>query len=129
MSGDMVELALKPGPVRSAGILQQNRVFLDFFWDLAKPDQEIRLKAVGDLVQYVKTNNKVRRHCHTKVLQHMFLSAKSTQRDVLRDLTFDFLNLLNNGVFETPCCCSTIIVGLIYSSPKLLLIEPRLSCN
>uniref|UniRef100_A0A8C9Z4T3 MYB binding protein (P160) 1a n=1 Tax=Sander lucioperca TaxID=283035 RepID=A0A8C9Z4T3_SANLU len=45
-------------PVRTAGILQQNRVFLDFFWDLAKPDQEVRLKAVEDLIQYLKTNNK-----------------------------------------------------------------------
>uniref|UniRef100_A0A674MXL8 MYB binding protein (P160) 1a n=1 Tax=Takifugu rubripes TaxID=31033 RepID=A0A674MXL8_TAKRU len=46
------------GPVRSAGILQQNRVFLDFFWDLAKPDQEVRLKAIEDLIQYLKANNK-----------------------------------------------------------------------
>uniref|UniRef100_A0A3B4FMT1 MYB binding protein 1a n=1 Tax=Pundamilia nyererei TaxID=303518 RepID=A0A3B4FMT1_9CICH len=37
---------------------QQNRVFLDFFWDLAKPDQEVRLKAVENLIQYLKTNNK-----------------------------------------------------------------------
>lgn len=57
----MVELSMNaPEPVRTAGILQQNRVFLDFFWDLAKPDQEVRLKAVEDLIQYLKTNNKVR---------------------------------------------------------------------
>uniref|UniRef100_A0A8C2ZS17 MYB binding protein (P160) 1a n=1 Tax=Cyclopterus lumpus TaxID=8103 RepID=A0A8C2ZS17_CYCLU len=47
-----------PGPVKQAGILQQNRVFLDFFWDLAKPDQEARLKAVENLIQYLKTNTK-----------------------------------------------------------------------
>ncbi|XP_033502826.2 myb-binding protein 1A-like protein isoform X2 [Epinephelus lanceolatus] len=59
MSVEMVELSVKaPEPVRPAGILQQNRVFLDFFWDLAKPDQEVRLKAVKDLIQYLKTNNK-----------------------------------------------------------------------
>uniref|UniRef100_UPI0037E83FE1 myb-binding protein 1A-like protein n=1 Tax=Semicossyphus pulcher TaxID=241346 RepID=UPI0037E83FE1 len=59
MSVEMVELSVKAAePVRPTGILQQNRVFLDFFWDLAKPDQEVRLKAVEDLIQYLKTNNK-----------------------------------------------------------------------
>ncbi|XP_040907509.1 myb-binding protein 1A-like protein [Toxotes jaculatrix] len=59
MSVEMVELSVKASEsVRPAGILQQNRVFLDFFWDLAKPDQEVRLKAVEDLIQYLKTNNK-----------------------------------------------------------------------
>lgn len=61
MSTEMVELPVKTAqPQRSAGVLQQNRVFLDFFWDLAKPDQEVRLKAVEELIQYLKTNNKVR---------------------------------------------------------------------
>lgn len=65
MSVEMVELSVKaPEPVRPAGILQQNRVFLDFFWDLAKPDQEVRLKAVENLIQYLKTNNKVRQISH-----------------------------------------------------------------
>lgn len=60
MSVNMVELSVKAAePIRTAGILQQNRVFLDFFWDLAKPDQEVRLKAIEDLIQYLKTNNKV----------------------------------------------------------------------
>uniref|UniRef100_A0A3Q3BAL6 Uncharacterized protein n=1 Tax=Kryptolebias marmoratus TaxID=37003 RepID=A0A3Q3BAL6_KRYMA len=59
MSVEMVELSVKPAePLRPAGILQQNRVFLDFFWDLAKPDQEVRLKAVENLIQYLKTENK-----------------------------------------------------------------------
>lgn len=61
MSVEMVELPVKLAePLRSAGVLQQNRVFLDFFWDLAKPDQEVRLKAVEELIRYLKTNNKVR---------------------------------------------------------------------
>ncbi|XP_060912427.1 myb-binding protein 1A-like protein isoform X2 [Labrus mixtus] len=59
MSVEMVELSVKAAePVRMAGVLQQNRVFLDFFWDIAKPDQEVRLKAVEDLTEYLKTNNK-----------------------------------------------------------------------
>lgn len=65
MSVKMVEMSTKTvGPVRSAGILQQNRVFLDFFWDLAKPDQEVRLKAIEDLNKYLKANNKASLHCH-----------------------------------------------------------------
>uniref|UniRef100_A0A3P9JKQ5 MYB binding protein (P160) 1a n=1 Tax=Oryzias latipes TaxID=8090 RepID=A0A3P9JKQ5_ORYLA len=52
----MVEAAMKTAePLRPTGVLQQNRVFLDFFWDLAKPDQEVRLKAVEDLVEHLKT--------------------------------------------------------------------------
>uniref|UniRef100_A0A1A7WZA4 MYB binding protein (P160) 1a n=1 Tax=Iconisemion striatum TaxID=60296 RepID=A0A1A7WZA4_9TELE len=59
MSVEMVELSAKAAePLRPAGVLQQNRVFLDFFWDLAKPDQEVRLKAVENLIQYLKTENK-----------------------------------------------------------------------
>ncbi|XP_030009084.1 myb-binding protein 1A-like protein [Sphaeramia orbicularis] len=59
MSVEMVEVSVKaPEPTRPAGVLQQNRVFLDFFWDLAKPDQEVRLKAVQNLIQYLKNNNK-----------------------------------------------------------------------
>ncbi|XP_077403529.1 myb-binding protein 1A-like protein [Vanacampus margaritifer] len=56
---DMVDLQEKSAePVRMAGVLQQNRIFLDFFWDLAKPDQEIRLSAVENLLKYLKDNNK-----------------------------------------------------------------------
>uniref|UniRef100_A0A671TTW0 MYB binding protein (P160) 1a n=1 Tax=Sparus aurata TaxID=8175 RepID=A0A671TTW0_SPAAU len=59
MSVEMVEVSVKAAvPVRPTGVLQQNRVFLDFFWDLAKPDQEVRLKAIEDLIKYLKTNNK-----------------------------------------------------------------------
>ncbi|XP_015239101.1 PREDICTED: myb-binding protein 1A [Cyprinodon variegatus] len=59
MSVEMVEVSVRPTqPPRAAGILQQNRVFLDFFWDLAKPEQEVRLKAVENLIQYLKTENK-----------------------------------------------------------------------
>lgn len=70
----MVEMSVKTaGPVRSAGILQQNRVFLDFFWDLVKPEQEVRLKAIEGLIQYLKTNNKVSQRRHTKVLLHLYI--------------------------------------------------------
>ncbi|XP_054879442.1 myb-binding protein 1A-like protein [Poeciliopsis prolifica] len=59
MSVGMMEVSVSSAePVRPAGILQQNRVFLDFFWDLANPDQEVRLKAVENLIQYLKTGDK-----------------------------------------------------------------------
>ncbi|XP_022050041.2 myb-binding protein 1A-like protein [Acanthochromis polyacanthus] len=59
MSEEMVEVPVKAAePLRAAGSLQQNRLFLDFFWDLAKPEQEVRLKAVENLIQYLKTQNK-----------------------------------------------------------------------
>ncbi|XP_068124599.1 myb-binding protein 1A [Hyperolius riggenbachi] len=40
------------------GVLQQNRQFLDFFWDIAKPDQDIRLKATENLIEYLKKSEK-----------------------------------------------------------------------
>ncbi|XP_077361529.1 myb-binding protein 1A-like protein [Festucalex cinctus] len=59
MSVDMVDLQEKAAePGRMAGVLQQNRIFLDFFWDLAKPDQEVRLSAVENLLKYLKDSNK-----------------------------------------------------------------------
>nr|XP_057943713.1 myb-binding protein 1A-like protein [Doryrhamphus excisus] len=59
MSANMVELQVKAAePIRTTGILQQSREFLDFFWDLAKPDQEIRLRAVENLIKYLENSNK-----------------------------------------------------------------------
>uniref|UniRef100_A0A7N8YH18 MYB binding protein (P160) 1a n=1 Tax=Mastacembelus armatus TaxID=205130 RepID=A0A7N8YH18_9TELE len=56
--GQQMYFYLTPESVRPTGILQQSRVFLDFFWDLAKPDQEVRLKAVENLIQYLKSSDK-----------------------------------------------------------------------
>uniref|UniRef100_A0A667YUL8 MYB binding protein (P160) 1a n=1 Tax=Myripristis murdjan TaxID=586833 RepID=A0A667YUL8_9TELE len=39
---------------RPTGVLQRNRQFLDFFWDLAKPEQETRLAAVEQLIRYLE---------------------------------------------------------------------------
>ncbi|KAM8835422.1 myb-binding protein 1A-like protein [Synchiropus picturatus] len=59
MSVEMVELCKEAAPpVRTTGLLQQNRVFLDYFWDLAKPDQEVRLQAVKNLIEHLKSNDK-----------------------------------------------------------------------
>ncbi|CAI9585915.1 unnamed protein product [Staurois parvus] len=40
------------------GVLQQNRQFLDFFWDIAKPEQEVRLRATENLIEYLKASEK-----------------------------------------------------------------------
>ncbi|XP_073521286.1 myb-binding protein 1A [Phyllobates terribilis] len=40
------------------GVLQQNRQFLDFFWDIAKPEQEVRLAATENLIQYLQSSDK-----------------------------------------------------------------------
>nr|XP_045013847.1 myb-binding protein 1A isoform X2 [Jaculus jaculus] len=37
------------------GLLEHSREFLDFFWDIAKPEQETRLQATEKLLQYLRT--------------------------------------------------------------------------
>ncbi|CAL8365233.1 unnamed protein product [Lota lota] len=49
---------LRPKITDAKGILQQNREFLDFFWDIAKPEQDIRLSAIENLTQYLKKSEK-----------------------------------------------------------------------
>ncbi|KAJ8342824.1 hypothetical protein SKAU_G00327520 [Synaphobranchus kaupii] len=56
--GEIDNEPLRPKVVDAKGILKQNREFLDFFWDIAKPEQEIRLKAIEDLIQYLKKSEK-----------------------------------------------------------------------
>ncbi|KAG8451815.1 hypothetical protein GDO86_003858 [Hymenochirus boettgeri] len=62
-SMDTGEESVQVGPKQfqsapSRGILQQNRQFLDFFWDIAKPDQAVRLSATENLIKYLKTSEK-----------------------------------------------------------------------
>ncbi|XP_075051081.1 myb-binding protein 1A isoform X2 [Mixophyes fleayi] len=44
--------------VAARRVLQQNREFLDYFWDIAKPDQDVRLAATENLIQYLKSSDK-----------------------------------------------------------------------
>lgn len=37
------------------GLLEHSREFLDFFWDIAKPQQETRLEATEKLLEYLRT--------------------------------------------------------------------------
>ncbi|XP_032695914.1 myb-binding protein 1A [Lontra canadensis] len=43
-----------PRPADREGLLQQSREFLDFFWDIAKPEQETRLEATEKLLSYLR---------------------------------------------------------------------------
>ncbi|KAL4835434.1 hypothetical protein H8958_020975 [Nasalis larvatus] len=41
-------------PADRHGLLKHSREFLDFFWDIAKPDQETRLAATEKLLEYLR---------------------------------------------------------------------------
>ncbi|MGH0147557.1 UNVERIFIED_CONTAM: hypothetical protein FKN15_019380 [Acipenser sinensis] len=56
--GEIETEPIRPKVTDAKGILKQNREFLDFFWDIAKPEQEIRLQAIENLVQYLKNSEK-----------------------------------------------------------------------
>lgn len=42
------------------GVLRQGRAFLDLFWDIAKPEQEVRLAATENLLRHLRDGGKVR---------------------------------------------------------------------
>ncbi|XP_059404770.1 myb-binding protein 1A-like protein isoform X1 [Carassius carassius] len=56
--GEIEDSAARPKVTDAKGILKQNRQFLDYFWDIAKPEREIRLKAVEDLIEHLKQSEK-----------------------------------------------------------------------
>ncbi|XP_012581827.1 PREDICTED: myb-binding protein 1A isoform X2 [Condylura cristata] len=43
------------GPADRHDLLKHSREFLDFFWDIAKPQQETRLEATEKLLEYLRT--------------------------------------------------------------------------
>uniref|UniRef100_A0A8C9TZV3 MYB binding protein (P160) 1a n=1 Tax=Scleropages formosus TaxID=113540 RepID=A0A8C9TZV3_SCLFO len=57
-STDIDGEAVRPRVSDAKGILRQSREFLDFFWDIAKPEQETRLKAIERLTEHLKTSEK-----------------------------------------------------------------------
>ncbi|NXS93155.1 MBB1A protein, partial [Jacana jacana] len=40
------------------GVLRQGRVFLDFFWDIARPEREVRLGATENLLRHLREGRK-----------------------------------------------------------------------
>uniref|UniRef100_A0A673I543 Myb-binding protein 1A-like protein n=1 Tax=Sinocyclocheilus rhinocerous TaxID=307959 RepID=A0A673I543_9TELE len=57
--GEIEVSTVRPKVTDAKGILKQNRQFLDYFWDIAKPEREIRLKAIEDLIEHLKQSEKV----------------------------------------------------------------------
>ena len=47
-------------PADREGLLKHSREFLDFFWDIAKPQQETRLEATEKLLEYLRARPQVR---------------------------------------------------------------------
>uniref|UniRef100_A0A8W4FBZ9 MYB binding protein 1a n=1 Tax=Sus scrofa TaxID=9823 RepID=A0A8W4FBZ9_PIG len=47
------------GPADRHGLLKHSREFLDFFWDIAKPQQETRLEATEKLLEYLRARPKL----------------------------------------------------------------------
>ncbi|XP_057570404.1 myb-binding protein 1A [Hippopotamus amphibius kiboko] len=45
-------------PADRHGLLKHSREFLDFFWDIAKPQQETRLEATEKLLEYLRSRPK-----------------------------------------------------------------------
>ncbi|NWH61177.1 MBB1A protein, partial [Geococcyx californianus] len=45
-------------PSDPRGVLRQTRAFLDFFWDIAKPEQELRLAATQSLLRHLRDGQK-----------------------------------------------------------------------
>lgn len=68
MGNPDVSEAMSPGeetksgarPADRHGLLKHSREFLDFFWDIAKPQQETRLEATEKLLEYLRTRPEVR---------------------------------------------------------------------
>ncbi|XP_036988912.2 myb-binding protein 1A isoform X2 [Artibeus jamaicensis] len=62
MESENVAEAMSPGeatksgarPADRHGLLKHSREFLDFFWDIAKPEQETRLEATEKLLEYLR---------------------------------------------------------------------------
>uniref|UniRef100_A0A671QDS0 Polyadenylate-binding protein-interacting protein 1-like n=1 Tax=Sinocyclocheilus anshuiensis TaxID=1608454 RepID=A0A671QDS0_9TELE len=56
--GELEDSTVRPKVTDAKGILKQNRQFLDYFWDIAKPEREVRLKAIEDLIERLKQSEK-----------------------------------------------------------------------
>lgn len=67
MESENVAEAMSPGeatksgprPADRHGLLKHSREFLDFFWDIAKPEQETRLEATEKLLEYLRARPEV----------------------------------------------------------------------
>ncbi|TRY71424.1 hypothetical protein DNTS_011666 [Danionella cerebrum] len=56
--GEVEEVPVRPKINDAKGILKQNRQFLDYFWNIAKPERNIRLEAIEGLIEHLKQGHK-----------------------------------------------------------------------
>ncbi|XP_063051734.1 myb-binding protein 1A-like protein [Engraulis encrasicolus] len=78
------------------GVLKQNREFLDFFWDIAKPERDIRLKAIEGLIEYLKKTDKADELQYT--LKRLVDGLSHTREDARTGYSLALAQLLS--VFE-----------------------------
>ncbi|XP_073717146.1 myb-binding protein 1A-like protein [Misgurnus anguillicaudatus] len=99
MKTDMGEVdngTMRPKVVDAKGILKQNREFLDYFWDIAKPEREIRLKAVENLIEHLKNSEKSDELKYS--LKRLVDSLSHTREDARSGFSLALAQLLS--VFE-----------------------------
>lgn len=48
-------------PADPRGVLRKGRAFLDLFWDIAKPEQDVRLEATENLLRHLRDGGEVRK--------------------------------------------------------------------
>uniref|UniRef100_A0A672Q298 Myb-binding protein 1A-like protein n=1 Tax=Sinocyclocheilus grahami TaxID=75366 RepID=A0A672Q298_SINGR len=99
--GEIEDSTVRPKVTDAKGILKQNRQFLDYFWDIAKPEREIRLKAIEDLIEHLKQSEKepqVMLEC-VRLLQSLS-HYREHLRDLPRKTMVDILSETSKEVFE-----------------------------
>ncbi|XP_029106476.1 myb-binding protein 1A-like protein isoform X2 [Scleropages formosus] len=97
--GEIDGEAVRPRVSDAKGILRQSREFLDFFWDIAKPEQETRLKAIERLTEHLKTSEKKNESDELKYTLKRLVDGLSHSREAARP-GFSLALAQVLGVFE-----------------------------
>ncbi|XP_056313310.1 myb-binding protein 1A-like protein [Danio aesculapii] len=102
--GETENSAVRPKVTDAKGTLKQNRQFLDYFWDIAKPEREIRLKAIEDLINHLKNSEKADELNYT--LKRLVDGLSHTREDSRSGYSVALAQLLS--VFEEISLKSTL---------------------
>ncbi|NP_001002042.2 myb-binding protein 1A-like protein [Danio rerio] len=102
--GETENSAVRPKVTDAKGILKQNRQFLDYFWDIAKPERQIRLKAIEDLINYLKNSEQADELKYT--LKRLVDGLSHTREDARSGYSVALAQLLS--VFEEISLKSTL---------------------
>ncbi|KAK7172611.1 hypothetical protein R3I93_002657 [Phoxinus phoxinus] len=107
MQGEMEETentTVRPKVTDAKGILKQTREFLDYFWDIAKPERDIRLKAIEDLIDHLKQSDKADELMYS--LKRLVDGLSHTREDARSGYSVALAQLLS--VFEEISLKSTL---------------------